>query len=367
MRPASAALTLPDGQREILDSLAKSRTAPHRQVARAKALLLAAEGLANTAIAARLGVSPSSVVAWRTRFAEEGLAKLGQVREGRGRKPSLSAERVQEIVDATLHEKPRGETHWSCRSMAKHQRVSPATVQRIWSARGLQPHRVETFKLSNDARFEEKLVDVVGLYLNPPDQAVVLCMDEKSQIQALDRTQPSLPMKKGRAGTMTHDYKRNGTTTLFAALNVLTGIIIAQCLPRHRNDEFLKFLRRIDREVPRGLAIHMILDNYGTHSHPNVQKWLAKHPRFHLHFTPTSSSWLNLVERWFRNLTDKAIRRGVFRSVPDLIAAIEEYLKANNDDPTPFVWTATAEEILNKVRRGRVALEQSPLKTETLH
>ena len=217
---------------------------------------------------------------------------------------------------------------------------------------------METFKLSNDKRFEEKLVDVVGLYLNPPEQAVVLCMDEKSQIQALDRTQPTLPMKKGRAGTMTHDYKRNGTTTLFAALNVLTGTVIGQCLPRHRHGEFLKFLRAIDRQVPKGLEIHMILDNYGTHKHANVQAWLAKHPRFHLHFTPTSSSWLNLVERWFRNITDKAIRRGVFKSVPDLIAAIEEYLSASNDDPKPFVWTATAEEILAKVRRGRVTLKE---------
>jgi transposase len=235
--------------------------------------------------------------------------------------------------------------------------VSPATVQRVWSARGLKPHLVKTFKLSNDKRFEEKLVDVVGLYLNPPEKAVVLCMDEKSQIQALDRTQPSLPMKKGRAGTMTHDYKRNGTTTLFAALDVLTGVLIGQCLPRHRNGEFLKFLRRIDREVPKALQIHLILDDYATHKHPNVTAWLAKHPRFHLHFTPTSSSWLNLVERWFREITEKAIRRGVFPSVPDLIAAIEDYLKANNENPKPFVWTATADAILEKVRRGRVVLE----------
>jgi transposase len=346
-----------DGQREILENLSRSRTAPQREVSRAKALLFASQGMANTAIAQRLEVSPASVVAWRDRFAEEGVAKLGRVRPGRGRKASIPAETVEEIVRATLHERPPGETHWSCRSMAKAKGVSPATVQRIWRARGLQPHRVQTFKLSNDKRFEEKLVDVVGLYLNPPDKAVVLCMDEKSQIQALDRTQPTLPMKRGRAGTMTHDYKRNGTTTLFAALNVLTGTVIGQCLPKHRNGEFLKFLRTIDAEVPKGLEIHMILDNYGTHTHPNVVAWLAKHPRFHLHFIPTSSSWLNMVERWFRDLTGKAIRRGVFRSVPDLIAAIEAYLAAHNDDPRPFVWTATAEEILEKVRRGRVALE----------
>jgi transposase len=235
--------------------------------------------------------------------------------------------------------------------------VSPATVQRIWSARGLKPHRVETFKLSGDRRFEEKLVDVVGLYLNPPENAIVLCMDEKSQIQALDRSQPSLPIKPGRAGTMTHDYKRNGTTTLFAALDVLTGSVIGQCLPRHRHIEFLKFLRTIDREVPKALQVHLILDNYAAHKHPNVETWLTKHPRFHLHFTPTSSSWLNLVEIFFGKLTDKAIRRGVFKSVPDLIDAIDAYLAATNTNPQAFVWTATAEQILDKVRRGRVTLD----------
>jgi transposase len=358
---------LTDSERVVLERLAKSRTAPQREVLRAKTLQLAAQGLANTAIASQLGVSPSSIVAWRQRFAEEGLAKFGTVRAGRGRKPSISVERVQAIVEATLHTTPAGETHWSCRTMARAQGVSHATVQRIWSARGLQPHRVETFKLSSDVRFEEKLVDVVGLYLNPPEQAVVLCMDEKSQIQALDRTQPTLPMKRGRAATMTHDYKRNGTTTLFAALNVLTGVVIGECLPRHRHGEFLTFLRRIDRAIPKGLQVQLILDNYATHKHPDVTAWLAKHPRFHLHFTPTSSSWLNLVERWFRNLTDKAIRRGVFPSVPDLITAIETYLHARNADPKPFVWTATADGILEKVRRGRVALAQTTTKTETLH
>ena len=241
--------------------------------------------------------------------------------------------------------------------MAKAQGVSPATVQRIWSARDLKPHRVKTFKLSNDERFEEKLVDVVGLYLNAPEKAIVLSMDEKSQIQALDRTRPSLPIKRGRAGTMTHDYKRNGTATLFAALDVLTGTVIGECLPRHRHTEFVKFLRTIDREVPNGLQVHLILDNYSTHKHDDVKKWLDKHPRFHLHFTPTSSSWLNLVERWFGKLTEKAIRRGVFHSVPDLIAAIDDYLKATNENPEPFIWTATADSILAKVRRGRVTLE----------
>jgi len=327
-------------------------------VRRAQALLLAAAGEANTRIAAQLGVTVVTVRAWRERFVQAGLADLGVVRPGRGRKPEIAAEKIEAIVRATLHEKPPGETHWSCRSMAKAQGVSPATVQRIWSARGLKPHRVETFKLSNDKHFEEKLVDVVGLYLNPPEHAIVLCMDEKSQIQALDRTQPSLPIKPGRAGTMTHDYKRNGTTTLFAALDVLSGSVIGQCLPRHRHIEFLKFLRTIDREVPQGLQIHLILDNYSTHKHANVKTWLAKHPRFHLHFTPTASSWLNMIERWFGKLTDKAIRRGIFQSVPDLITAIEAYLQTSNANPQPFLWTATADQILEIVRRGRVTLNQ---------
>ncbi len=356
MRPATPALQLTDSQREVLERLARSSTAKHREVQRARVLLMAGDGQPNTGIATHVGVSATTVGNWRERFAADGLRGLDVVRAGRGRKPQISRQRVAEIVHATLHDKPPGETHWSCRSMAAAQGVSPATVQRIWSARDIKPHRIKTFKLSNDKRFEEKLVDIVGLYLNPPEQAVVLCMDEKSQIQALDRTQASLPMKKGRAGTMTHDYKRNGTTTLFAALDVLSGKVIGQCLPRHRHEEFLKFLRTIDRAVPDGLQIHLILDNYSTHKHPNVHKWLAKHPRFHLHFTPTSSSWLNLVERFFGKLTDKAIRRGTFNSVPDLIAAIDAYLKATNDDPKPFVWTATADQILDKVRRGRVAL-----------
>ncbi len=356
-RPA-AALELTAGQRGTLERLGGARSAPHQQVQRAQVLLLAGEGVANIDIAQRVGVSVVTVRAWRERFARAGLADLGVVRAGRGRKAEISQEQVEAIVHATLHEKPPGETHWSCRSMADAKGVSPATVQRIWSARDLKPHKVKTFKLSNDKRFEEKLIDVVGLYLNPPENAIVMCMDEKSQIQALDRTQPSLPMKPGRAGTMTHDYKRNGTTTLFAALDVLSGEVIGSCLPRHRHTEFLKFLRTIDREVPKGLQIHLILDNYGTHKHENVNKWLAKHPRFHLHFIPTSSSWLNMVERWFGKLTDKAIRRGVFHSVPDLIAAIETYLQANNTNPEPFVWTATTQEILAKVRRGRIALDQ---------
>ena len=298
-----------------------------------------------------------TVRAWRSRFAEQGLAKFGKVAPGRGRPSEIPQDKIEEIVELTRNSTPEGETHWSTRTMAKQAGVSKATVQRVWAARGLKPHLVKTFKLSNDPRFEEKLIDVVGLYLKPPEQAMVMCMDEKSSVQALDRTQPSLPMKKGRAGTMTHDYKRHGTTTLFAALDVLTGKVIGQCLPKHRHTEFWRFLKTIDAEVPAGLDIHVILDNCSTHKHAKVQAWLARHPRFHLHFTPTSSSWLNLVERWFRELTDKALRRGVFHSVPDLIEAIEAYLEANNADPKPFVWTATAEEILAKVARGRVALE----------
>jgi transposase len=296
------------------------------------------------------------VIACRQRFVSDGIDGLCTIKPGRGRKPRIAAEKVAEIVSATLHEKPPGQTHWSCRSMAKAKGVSPATVQRIWDAHNLKPHQSRTFKLSNDKQFVEKLTDVVGLYLNPPEKAIVLCVDEKSQIQALDRTQPSLPMKPGRAGTMTHDYKRHGTTTLFAALNTLDGKVIGQCLPRHRHQEFLKFLRKLDREFPKNIELHLILDNYQTHKHPNVQAWLEKHPRFHLHFTPTSSSWLNLIERWFSELTNKAIRRGVFQSVPDLIDAINDYLATYNDDPTPFTWTASANTILEKITRARTAL-----------
>src|SRR6516162_6586186 len=357
MRSPAPPLPVTDEQRSVLEKLMRSRTAPHRDVQRATALVMASDGFASTQIAKEVGVSATTVINWRERFAEDGLKGFFGVRAGRGRKPSIPRAKVQEIVRLTLQETPPGQTHWSCRTMAERAGVSPATVQRIWSARGLQPHRVETFKLSGDAHFEEKLVDVVGLYLNPPENAIVLCMDEKSQIQALDRTQPSLPMKPGRAGTMTHDYKRHGTTTLFAALDVLTGVVIGQCLPRHRHEEFLKFLRIIDNQVPKHLVVHLILDNYATHNHPDVKEWLNRHKRFNLHFTPTSSSWLNLVERWFRELTDKALRRGSFNSVPDLIASIQEYIDSHNDAPRPYMWTATAESILAKVARGRIALQ----------
>jgi transposase len=346
-----------DEQRSVLEKLIRSRTAPLRDVQRARVLLMAADGFANTRIAAEVQLSPATVASWRERFGEDGLQNFSAVRPGRGRKPSISQAKVEEIVRLTLTETPPGETHWSCRTMARRAGVSSSTVQRIWSARGLQPHRVETFKLSNEPDFEEKLVDVVGLYMNPPENAIVLSIDEKSQIQALDRTQPSLPIKPGRAGTMTHDYKRNGTTTLFAALDVLSGQVIGQCLPRHRHTEFLGFLNTIDREVPKRLKVHLILDNYATHNHPKVKAWLQRHPRFELHFTPTSSSWLNMVEIFFGQLTDKAIRRGIFHSVPDLIHAIETHLAVHNGNPQPFVWTATTGQILEKVRRGRVTLE----------
>lgn len=356
--PAAKPLPMSDGERATLEQLSRSQTAAHRLVQRAKVLLLAADGVANTRISAQVGVTPVTVRAWRARFLQDGLGKLGQVREGRGRRASISEEQVAAIVHDTMHTTPPGQTHWSCRTMAKHAGVSSATVQRIWHDLGIKPHRVDTFKVSNDPRFAEKLTDVVGLYLDPPEKAIVLCLDEKSQIQALDRTQPSLPMVKGRGATMTHDYKRNGTTTLFAALNVLTGEVTGRCFDRHRHEEFLGFLKVIDAEVPKGQAIHVILDNYSTHKHENVRRWLGTHKRFHLHFIPTSSSWLNQVERWFRDLDAKALRRGSFNSVPDLIAAIEAYLQANNEDPTPFVWTATAESILAKVARARRKLQE---------
>ncbi len=355
--PVAAALELSDEDRVTLERWTRAHGTPQSVARRARVILLAAAGESNVAIARAVGVGRPTVIACRRRFCEDGPQGLTRVKPGRGRRPRISLEKVAAIIEATLHSTPPGETHWSCRSMAKAQGVSPATVQRIWDAHNLKPHRVQTFKLSNDKRFLEKLTDVVGLYLNPPEKAIVLCVDEKSQIQALDRTQPSLPLKPGRAGTMTHDYKRNGTTTLFAALSMLDGSVIGECLPRHRHQEFLKFLRTLDREFPAELDLHLILDNYGTHTHDTIKTWLAKHPRFHLHFVPTSCSWLNLIERWFRELTAKAIRRGVFHSVPDLIAAIERYLTAHNQDPTPFVWTAEVDAIVEKVSRARAALE----------
>ena len=343
--------------RQTLLAWVKAGTTPQRTVLRARICLLASEGMANNAIAKKLNTSRPTVLLWRARFQEKGPTGLSEDAPHGPSPQALPSAKVKAIVEATLHTTPADATHWSTRTMAKAQGVSNATVSRIWDAHGLQPHRVKTFKLSKDKRFVEKLTDVVGVYLNPPDKAVVLCVDEKSQIQALDRTQPGLPLKKGRCGTMTHDYKRNGTTSLFAALNVLEGKVIGSCYPRHRNLEFLKFLRHIDREIPLDLDIHMILDNYGTHNHPNVRAWLSKRPRYHLHFTPTGSSWLNLVERWFGEITRKRLRRGVFRSVSELEAAIADYIRINNDDPKPFVWTKKVDEILQKVAHCKAAIE----------
>jgi len=344
-------------QKRTLEAWVRARNTPQKVALRARICLLASEGMANHAVAKKLQTSRPTVMLWRKRFEQQGVWGLSEEAPKGPSKRRMSTQKVHEIVQATLHTNPPGATHWSVRTMAKAQGVSPATVGRIWDAHGLKPHRVRTFKLSKDKHFVEKLTDVVGLYLNPPDKALVLCVDEKSQIQALDRTQPGLPMKKGRCGTMTHDYKRNGTTCLFAALNVLDGTVIGTCYPRHRHEEFLKFLRKIDRETPGETELHLIVDNYGTHKHPNVKKWLGKHKRFHLHFTPTSGSWLNLIERWFSEITRRRIRRGVFHNVPELTAAIGEYIHLNNQDPKPFVWTKKAEEIIEKINRCKATME----------
>jgi len=344
-------------QKRTLEAWVRARNTPQTVALRARICLLASEGIANNAIAKKLETSRPTVLLWRKRFKERGVLGLSEEAPKGPSKRRLSRSKVDKIVHATLHTKPPDAMHWSVRTMAKTQEVSHSSVARIWQAHGLKPHRVKTFKLSRDKRFAEKLTDVVGLYLDPPDKAMVLCVDEKSQIQALDRTQPGLPMKKGRCGTMTHDYKRNGTTTLFAALNVLDGTVIGSCYPRHRHEEFLKFLRKIDRETPDGMNLHLIVDNYGTHKHPNVKKWLSKHKRFHLHFIPTSSSWLNLIERWFGEITRKRIRRGVFHNVPDLIAAIEEYIRLNNQNPKPFVWNKKVDDIIEKTNRCKAIME----------
>jgi hypothetical protein len=308
-------------------------------------------------IAKALGCSQERVRKWRNRYAAHRLAGIEADSPRSGRPPSVRSVVAQTVVEKTLTEKPVGRTHWSTRGMAKALGVSRMTVQRIWFANQLKPHLFSTFKVSNDPRFAEKLVDVVGLYVNPPDHALVLAVDEKSQIQALDRTQPTLPMTPGRNGTRTHDYKRNGTTTLFAALSVLEGKVIGRCMKKHRHQEWLAFLRVLDQETPKDLQLHLIADNYATHKHEKVLRWLAKHPRFHMHFTPTSASWLNLVERWFRELTDKCIRRGVFISVDALIASITDFIDAFNADPTPYKWNAKADEILEKVKRARAVLD----------
>ncbi|HEY0466363.1 MAG TPA: IS630 family transposase [Polyangiaceae bacterium] len=357
MRVAKA-ITISDEQRKTLQRWARGRSTPARLILRAKIVLAAADGKLNKDIASELSTGTKTVCLWRNRFATSGLAGIERDAP-RGGRPA-DAEVATEIVRVTTTEKPHAATHWSTRTLAKHLKVSRSMVHRVWQVNHLQPHRTKTFKLSNDPKFAEKVVDIVGLYMNPPEHALVLCVDEKSQIQALDRTQKGLPIYPGRLGTMTHDYKRNGTTTLFAALIVSDGLVIEACMQRHRHQEWIKFLEKIDASTDPKLDLHLVADNYATHKHPKVKRWLAKHPRFHMHFTPTSSSWLNLVERWFREITQKRLRRGTFRSVRQLIEAIVEYVEAHNEQAQGMLWKALPEEILAKVRRARAVLDKTP-------
>jgi len=376
----AATITLTDEQRLELERRMRSQTLDARSVRRARIVLLAADGVGNHEIARRLEISRGQVIVWRDRFAKGGIAAIESDLPRSGRKPRIDA---AEIVRLTTQTKPEGATHWSTRKLAAHLGISDTTVLKVWRANGLKPHLVETFKVSRDPKFVEKLEDIVGLYMSPPEHALVLCCDEnpqrrgsfaarpaaqeshQSQVQALDRTQPGLPLKKGRAETMTHDYKRHGTTTLFAAMSTLDGSVISRCAQRHRHVEWLEFLRQIDRETPKDKTLHLICDNYATHKHLKVKAWLEMHPRFHIHFTPTSASWLNMVERFFRSISTDRLARGVFRSVPELIAAIDEYIAMHNQNPKPFVWTAKANDILQKVIRANRKL--SSKKNEALH
>jgi len=358
MRVAPNVALTPE-QRSTLQQWARSRSLPARQVERARIVLLAAEGRQDLEVAAELGISNQKASRWRKRFLQAGLPGLEKDAPRPGRTPSITPATVQRVVRMTTQQTPANATHWSTRTMAAEAGISEASVRRIWRAHGLKPHLVESFKLSNDPQFAEKLEAIVGLYLNPPEHALVLCCDEKSQIQALDRTQPGLPLKRGRAGTMTHDYKRNGTTTLFAALNTLDGKVISLCQQRHRHQEWLKFLRLLDEATPADKQLHLIVDNYATHKHPKVQRWMKRHRRFHVHFTPTSSSWLNMVERFFRDLTRQRLQRGVFRDVEQLITVIDDYVDHHNQRPKPFVWTASAQDILEKVKRARKVLDNA--------
>ena len=358
----AAEIALTKKEREELTKLAHSKITSVRLAQRARIVLFSADGWQNNDIADELGVGRVQVSRWRNRYAESGLA--GIERDLPRGAPEKKVD-VKKLVELTTQSKPDAATHWSTRKMAAKLGISAASVSRHWRANGLKPHLVRGFKISRDPKFIEKLEDVVGLYLTPPEHAIVLCCDEKSQVQALNRTQPGLPLKKGRASTMTHDYKRHGTTTLFAALNVLDGQVIAQCQQRHRHIEWLKFLKKIDRETPQGKKLHLIADNYATHKHPVVQAWLEKHPRFIMHFTPTSASWLNMVERFFRDITTERLRRGVFTSVPELITAINEYIAHHNTNPKPFIWTASAKDILQKVIRANQRL--SSKQNATLH
>jgi transposase len=352
-------ITLTEEERSTLARWAKGRTTPMRLVVRAKIVLQAAQGKQNKDIAADLGISRQTAGLWRGRFGEKRLAGIEKDAPRSGRRPTRSNQMARQIIERTTQTKPPNATHWTVRTLAADLKVSASMVQRVWKAHGLKPHLTRTFKLSNDPQFVQKVIDVVGLYLDPPERALVLCADEKSQIQALDRSQPGLPMKPGRCGTLTHDYKRHGTTTLFAAIELAEGRLIGTCMPRHRHQEWIKFLNLIDAETPSDLDLHLVIDNYSTHKHPKVRRWLKRHPRFHVHFIPTSSSWLNLIERWLRDLTDKRIRRGVFRSVRELIQAITDYINAHNEDPETFCWTANAQDILEKVRRARAILDKS--------
>jgi len=349
-------VTLDAEQRHLLEQQARARSLPARIVERARIVLRAAAAWQDKQIAAELGITPEKAARWRKRFLERGLPGLAKDAPRPGRPRLITAAKVKQVIHKTTREKPEAATHWSTRTMAAAVGLSEASVRRIWHAHGLKPHLVKTFKVSNDPAFAEKLEAIVGLYLNPPEHAIVLSADEKSQIQALDRTQPGLPLKRGRCGTLTHDYKRNGTATLFAALNTRDGTVISMCDERHRHQEWLKFLRVIDHIIPPEKEIHLIADNYATHKHTKVQKWVARHPRFHVHFTPTGSSWLNMVERFFRDLTQKRLRRGAFRDVEELIMAIGAYIDQHNDNPKPFIWTAKAADILEKVKRARAAL-----------
>src|SRR6185437_13539920 len=350
-------ITLTEDEERTLRQWARGRSLPARQVERARVVLLAVAGKQDLEIAAEVGISNQKAARWRKRFLEMGLAGLEKDAPRPGRTPTITPAKVHEVVRKTTQEKPLNATHWSTRRMAEATGLSERSVRRIWHKHGLKPHLTRTFKVSNDLQFAEKLETIVGLYLNPPEHAIVLCADEKSQIQALDRTQPGLPLKKGRCGTMTHDYKRHGMATLFAAMNTLDGTVISMCDDRHRHQEWLKFLRVIDDVTPPDKSIHLIADNYATHKHPKVQRWLARHPRFRVHFTPTSSSWLNMVERFFRDLTQNRLRRGVFRDVEELVMAIIDYVDKPKSKPKPFVWTAKAADILEKVTRAHKTLD----------
>jgi transposase len=349
MWESAQALAMHAEQRTQLEAWVKAPLTPQKIVLRSRICLLAHEGIGNRQIARQLNTSRPTVLLWRERFAQSGVAGLEHEPPRQASSQRLDEQLIKKIVDTTLQTTPPAATHWSARTLGEHLGISHMTVARVWDSHGLQPHRVRTFKLSRDKHFVEKLTDVVGLYLNPPDKALVLCVDEKSQIQALDRTQLGLPLRPGKCATMTHDYVRHGTTTLFAALDVLQGTVIGGCFERHRHEEFLRFLRQIDRETTPDRQLHLVVDNYATHKHPAVKNWLKRHPRFHLHFTPTSSSWLNLVERWFAEITRKRIRRGSFKSVRELIQAIQDFIHHNNENPKPFIWTKRVDQILEKV------------------